>query len=169
MNKLSIGVRVASAADAEAVSRLLARSYPVLMAPAYEASVLAAALPLMTRANPALLSSGSYYVTETADGEIVGCGGWTAEQPGSGAITAETGHIRHFATDPAWLRRGIGGRLLARSIDEARNAGIRQLDCFSSLNAVPFYAGAGFAMVAPVEVPLTDRVRLPSALMRRAI
>lgn len=54
-----IVVRVATPADEPAVNALLAASYPALMRESYEAAVLAAALPMITQANPALLSSGT--------------------------------------------------------------------------------------------------------------
>lgn len=74
-------LRTADPSDALAVTALLERAYPTLMAAFYDADVLAVALPAMSKANPALLASRTYYVVE--DGEqIIGCGGWTAEKPG---------------------------------------------------------------------------------------
>lgn len=167
MNKLS--TRVADPSDVARVTLLLKRSYPALMGPAYSPEILAAALPLMTRANPALLACGTYYVAETRNGAIVGSGGWTREQPGTGAREAAGGHIRHFAADPGYPRRGIGRTLIERSIGEASAAGIVRLDCFSSLNAVPFYAAFGFETLALIDVRLTEAVALPSAHMRRVL
>ncbi|MEI9900547.1 MAG: hypothetical protein WDN31_10975 [Hyphomicrobium sp.] len=63
----------------------------------------------------------------------------------------------------AATRHGAGAHPAAQA------AGMRQLDCFASLNAVPFYAASGFLTVGPVEVPLAGAVRLPSALMRPAL
>jgi hypothetical protein len=40
----------------------------------------------MTKANPKLLASGTFYVAQSLHGEIVGCGGWTREQPGTGEV-----------------------------------------------------------------------------------
>jgi len=53
-------VRTASLEDAEAVSALLQASYPSLMALGYDPVLFARALPLLTKANPALLSSGTW-------------------------------------------------------------------------------------------------------------
>lgn len=57
-------VRAAKPGDAEAVRTLLRASYPKLMASSYDEEVLAPALELMTRANPSLLRSGTYYLAE---------------------------------------------------------------------------------------------------------
>lgn len=160
-------IRVATPDDAAAVGELLASSYPVLMASAYEEKALAPALELMTRANPVLLSSGRFYVAATPAGLLVGCGGWSLEQPGTGTLEAGVGHLRHFATHPAWVGRGVG-RAIYRSCEVAAlSAGVLALECYSSLNAVPFYAALGFGRVRDVAVELRPGVVLPSVVMRR--
>lgn len=161
-------LRSATAEDAPQITALLQRSYPVLMASAYETTVLAAALPLMTRANPALLATGTYYVVET-QGKIVGAGGWTREKPGGGGFDGETGHIRHFATEPDHLRQGIGRALVERCLADARDAGLSQMECFASLNAVAFYAASGFEALGPLEIRIGGTVPLPSLHMRRPL
>jgi GNAT superfamily N-acetyltransferase len=128
-------IRVATPEDAAAVGELLAACYPVLMRDSYEPAVLAAALPMMTRAHPGLLASGTYHVAEAPDGRLVGCGGWTPERPDIGAIEPGVAHIRHFATHPDWIGRGVGRAICDRCISEARNFGASRLECFSSLNA----------------------------------
>ena len=99
-------VKVARPDDAAGVERVLRASYP-LMAAAYEAALLTCALPVMTRASPRLLAGGSYFVAEMAK-LVVGCGGWSHEKPGTSLVEPGVGHIRHFATDAAWVGRGIG-------------------------------------------------------------
>jgi GNAT superfamily N-acetyltransferase len=162
-------LRVAGPADAEAVTALLRASYPALLASAYEADVLAATLPLMTTANPKLLASGTYYVADVDGGSLAGCGGWTPEKPGSGEIAPGVGHIRHFATHPAWTRRGIASALLVRCIEEAKARGIATLEAFATLSAEEFYRAHGFVPIGPIDVPMTPEIILPSLWMRRAL
>jgi GNAT superfamily N-acetyltransferase len=137
----SIAVRVACPQDGAAVEAVLGASYPDLMAAGYSADVLARALPLMVRANPALLCSGSYYVAEAHDGTVVGCGGWTSERPGAAGapIDPTLGHIRHFATHPEWTRRGVARALLRRCLTDARAKGVRRFECY--LNAAAALLG----------------------------
>jgi N-acetylglutamate synthase-like GNAT family acetyltransferase len=160
-------IRRAESADFAGVDALLQASYPVLMAASYEPSVLASTLPLMVRANPRLLASGTYYVAESNQGMIVGCGGWTAQPPGSEVSTPGIAHLRHFGTHPDWLRRGIGRLIYERCEIDARNAGISQFECNASLNGEPFYAALGFERIALVDVPMGGDVLMPGAHMRR--
>ena len=160
--------RVARPEDHAAVSDLLSRSYPVLMAPAYPADLLAQALPVMTRANPALLASGHYAVIESEDGTFAVCGGWSRERPGSGEVTPGLAHIRHFAIDPAYLRRGLGRRLYDWCAHAARGEDMTAFECHSSLNAEPFYCALGFARVGTLNIDFGP-CALPAIVMTRKI
>lgn len=162
-------IRTARPEDAEAVTGLLEACYPTLFAAGYEPQILSPALPRMTKANPRLLASGNFFVAENESGAIVGCGGWSKEQPGSNDHHESEGHIRHFATHPDWLRRGIARAIIDRSIDQARAAGISRLECYSSLVAVRFYEAVGFEVIGPWTVELGPGVTLPGCLMRREI
>lgn len=169
MEKTGFTIRVAMPEDEAAVSALLAASYSVLMRPDYDKAILAAALPKMTRANPALLSSGSYYLAEMEGGGLVGCGGWTGERPGDGEVVPDLGHIRHFATHPDWTRCGIGQAIYTTCEAAARRAGLRRLQCYASLNGEGFYAALGFRAVREMAVPMGQGLRFPSILMEREI
>ncbi len=163
-----IQVRVAGIEDVAAVNFILRESYTALMADAYQPALLEEALPMMVRANPRLLASGTYYLAE-ADGEPAGCGGWTFDEPGTGTLEPGTAHIRHFGVRPSWIAKGIGRRLYMRCEADARAAGARRFVCFSSLNGEPFYRALGFERQARIEVPMGPTVRLPSILMSRPI
>jgi N-acetylglutamate synthase-like GNAT family acetyltransferase len=164
---VAFSVRVATPDDGAAVSALLEASYSVLLPSHYEPALLAVALPLMTRANFALLACGTYYVAETPDGRAVGCGGWTMERPGSGDVANGLAHIRHFATDPSWIGKGVGRALLSRSIRDAEARAVHTLECYSTLNAEKFYGSAGFTRIRAVEVPFTPEIRFPAIHMTR--
>lgn len=169
MPQTGYSIRQANPGDRAGVTELLRASYPTLMGPAYDAAKLRPALTLMTRANPKLLSSGTFYVAEAADGSIVGCGGWSRERPGGGVEAEAVGHIRHFGTHPEWTRRGIGQAIFRRCEAAARDAGIRELECYASLNAERFYAALGFERVKSIDVELSPDVSLTGCLMRYRI
>lgn len=161
-------IRSTHSNDAAAVGHLLERAYPLLMAPSYEAHVLARALPTMTTAKPDLLASGTYYVAENA-GRIVGCGGWTSGQPGSGRLEDGLAHLRHFATDPAVVRQGIGRAIFARCAADAALRGAARFRVFASLNAEPFYRSLGLGRLDVIAIPIGPDATLPVVLMEGAI
>jgi GNAT superfamily N-acetyltransferase len=148
---------------------LLAASYSSLLSASYSSDLLRRALPYLAIANPKLLACGTYYVAECASGDLVGCGGWTMEQPGSGQIIEREAHLRHFAIDPGWVRRGIGASLLDRSCGDARSHGVRKLYCLSTLNAEPFYRAGGFEAIGPIGVEVGPNLTFPGILMTREL
>jgi len=158
-------IRTAEPSDEAGVEALLAVSYADLMADRYEPALLERVLPLITRANPALLESGTWFVAESSDGAIIGCGGWTPERPDSGEVETTLGHVRHFATDPGWTGRGIGRAIHNRSCEQAIAAGIERFICYASLNALDFYAALGFRSIRRIDVPIAADLRFPAMLM----
>jgi len=162
------GVRVAEPGDRAAIDTLLEASYPVLMAGAYDAAVLEVTLPLMTRANPVLLSSGTFYVAVVGGECVVGGGGWSRERPGSGAVVPGEGHIRHFGTHPNWTGRGVGRAIYERCASDACAAGIERFECYASLNAEAFYAAMGFTRRERTHVRMGS-LSLPVIAMERRL
>ncbi|MEM7439587.1 MAG: GNAT family N-acetyltransferase [Pseudomonadota bacterium] len=156
-------VRLSKPDDFDAVDALLRRVYPKLLKEDYAPSVRVLVLPRISRAQPALLASGSYYVAEL-NGEIVGAGGWTLDRRDH-----RVGHIRHLVTSDRHLRRGIGTALIAESLDHATRVGVRRMICWSTFTAVPFYASQGFRRLREIVVPLDRAVSFPAVEMERGL
>jgi len=166
---LCVQLRIASMEDSDSVTSLLRMSYPALLSGAYADSILAAALPAMTVAQPALLVSGTYYVAETAKGTLIACGGWTKERPGDGEILADLAHIRHFGVHPEWTRQGVGRALYRRCRDDAKAAGVTAFECYASINSESFYAALGFKRDRIINVEIPGGITLPSVRMMATI
>ncbi len=164
---MALSIRIATPEDAPAVDALLKRSYGRLLREDYPAEILIAALPLMTRSNPRLLASGTYFAVEDETGQLIGAGGWTPWAPGNMADTPGLGHIRHVATDDRAVRRGVGRMILQRCIDEAKAAGLERLEALSTLTAASFYEAMGFEDIEPVAVAMGPDVLFPSIRMLR--
>lgn len=158
-------LRVARQEDEVALAALLGASYAQLLAPDYDAKILARALPAMSSVQPLLLASGSYYVAEH-DGAIAACGGWTREAPRTGEISDGVGHVRHFATHPCFTRRGAASLLLEHCIDEAARAGVNRLYAMSTRTAVKFYAAHGFVPIGAKSARFPGGIKFPGVEMR---
>ena len=162
-----MSLRPTTASDHKLISNLLAATYPVLMRVGYHDDLLRKALPIMTKANPALLSSGTFYVSQGARGQSLGCGGWTFERPGRGEVEPGLAHIRHFATHPERTSRGVGRSIYEHCERTARLAGVERFECYSSLNAEGFYRSLGFKVVEHFDVRLGPDLSFPSVRMMR--
>ncbi|NHB78274.1 GNAT family N-acetyltransferase [Rhodobacter calidifons] len=157
----TLSLRRAVPADLAGIDRLLGRSYPRLLAPDYPPSTLVLAVPRFARAQPALLASGRYFVAEDPQGRILAAGGWSRRDPGGGALSETTGHVRHVATDPQAVRQGLGRMVMARVFEDAKAAGVTRLNCLSTRTAVPFYRALGFRAVQPLDLVLGPGITFP--------
>ncbi len=164
-----ITLRATNAGDLPAIDALLAASYPTLLKPDYPPSVLVTCLPLITRAQPGLLRSGSYYLAEDAEGRAIAAGGWTHSAPQGGVGPRDVGHIRHVVTHPDATRRGLARAILQRCFAAARNSGIRWMMCQSTRTAEPFYSAMGFQRRGEIEIMLRPGIGFPAVEMIRAL
>ncbi len=165
----ALTLRATTRADLTRIDALLSRTYPALLKHDYPPSLLVTAIPLISRAQPALVASGRYFAVLTPDDEIVGAGGVTISAPPGRPARRGVGHIRHVVTDHRRTRQGIGRALMEHIFATAKDDGMSTLECLSTLTAVPFYAACGFSRVAPVTVPLRPGIDFPVILMQRSI
>lgn len=160
-------IRPGRAEDIAPLDALLARSYPRLLAADYPPSVLVTAIPRISKAQPRLVTSGTYFVALRGD-VLIGGGGWTRALPGDGgAGEPGTGHIRHFATDVNALRSGVGRALMDRVLEDALGQDVRRMECFSTRTAVAFYRACGFDVLQEVDIDLAPGITFPALHMLR--
>ncbi len=164
-----MNLRAAILEDAPATSALLKAAYAVLMPDGHDDPVMAAALPMMSRANPALLASGTYYLAETGCGQLVGAGGWTEGRPENGKTQPGLAHIRHFAVHPDWTGHGIGRALYEKCSKEARAIGSQRFNCYATHYAQGFYKALGFRSVRQLEVRMGPDLIFPAVLMKASL
>ena len=163
---MTYSVRVSAPSDADAVSSVLAASYSTLLTSHYEKTLLDRALPFMTKANPKLLASGTYYLAQSLHGGIVGCGGWTPEHPETGDVLKGEAHIRHFATRPDWTRMGVAQSIMERCCIDSKAQGIDKLLCYATLAAESFYRASGFKPIASLDVLMGANMPFKTVMMQ---
>ena len=164
----ALRIDLARPSDLAETDALFARSYPVLLKPDYPPSVLVTALPIISRAQPKLLASGTFYVARL-DGAIVGAGGWTPGAPGGARSQRAVGHIRHVVTDHDHTRRGIGRAIMSKIFATAAAARMSELHCQATITAVPFYRSVGFLDLREIVVPLRPGIEFPAVAMTRSL
>lgn len=116
-----------------------------------------------------LIQSSKYYVALNSPTQIIACGGWSREQPGSGAIIPNTAHIRQFATHPDFFNKGAARKIFEKCVEHAKSDGFGKLECYSSLCAVSFYQSVGMEIVQETTIRMGNQALLPVVLMRMDI
>lgn len=164
-----ITLKITEQANETAINELHRASFSSLLSSRYDKNILEQIVPIVSKVSPALLNSGSYYMALNQSGEIVGCGGWTHEKPGTNDIVAGLAHIRHFSTHPNWINQGIGRKIYNQCKKEARQAGINKLSCYSTMGAENFYKALGFMTIKTFELAMGEGLNFPTILMEADI
>jgi GNAT superfamily N-acetyltransferase len=170
---VSPSIRLATPEDIEALSTLMARAIAELQKGFLRPDQIAASATMMGL-DRQLVADGTYFIAEL-DGQIAGCGGWSAratlyggsQSPGRDArlLDPATGpaRVRAMYTEPAFARRGVGRAILAACEAAARAAGFTRVELMATLSGEPLYRAAGFA---PIEAILDDNGAVPVPLVR---
>jgi len=75
------------------------------------------------------------------------------------------GHIGRMAVLQAWRGQGVGGAILERLIEVARERGDREIELFAQTHAIPFYRRYGFVENGEV----FEEAGIPHQAMRRML
>ncbi|MBT5072836.1 MAG: GNAT family N-acetyltransferase [Kordiimonadaceae bacterium] len=162
-------IKIATPVDVAAINSVLDASFSSLLTSIYDDVSLAQILPKITQVNPDLLSSGTYYIALNKNEEIVGCGGWTHQRPGTTDRTDGQAHIRHFATHPEYVGYGVARALYNHCVTEAKNENVSEFECYSTLNAEFFYKALGFKSIKLFDLNMGGDLTFPSILMQADI
>lgn len=109
----------------------------------------------------------SYAAMLAAGGGVVAMQGEAIA--GYAMLDADKQEVDAVFVDPARAGLGIGKRLLAALEQLARGRGIARLHLSASLNAVPFYAAAGFTALREQAYAHPSGISLASVAMEKAL
>jgi GNAT superfamily N-acetyltransferase len=127
-----------------------------------------------------LIEDGTYFVVETLDGDVAGCGGWSRRgtmygnnhSPGRDAQlldpAVDAARVRAMYTNPAYARRGVGRLVLELCEAAAAAEGFTRLELVGTLAGEPLYANYGFVPLERLDASLTD-VPVPCVRMAKPI
>lgn len=173
-------LRLARLDEAAAIDALMKASTADLFPMFYDAAQTAASVRHIASVDRTLIEDGTYFVLE-ADGELVGCGGWSRRDKlytGSGDA-ADDARILDPATEPArvramfvrsdWTRRGLGTRILEACEAAARTERYRTLALVATRAGLPLYERYGFQVTQPRDVTMPDGTTIPCAAMEKPI
>ncbi len=177
-------VRQAVADDIPALQSLIRQSVMGLQAADYTSEQLELAVELVFGVDTQLIEDGTYFVAEAEVGEgrvLAGCGGWSKRKTLYGSDhcagredalldpNCEAAKIRAFFVHPAWVRRGVGSRILEVCEAAAEAAGFRRLEMGATLTGVPLYLARGYLEGERRQVPLQRGLSLPIIHMEKQL
>jgi GNAT superfamily N-acetyltransferase len=174
-------LRTATAADLEAIRRLIAASVRGLQHE-YSEGQREQALASVFTPDTQLIADQTYFVLDAWDGTLAGCGGWSCRKTLYGGDhhhqsrdaawldpATEAAKIRAFFVHPRWARRGLGTRLLKACERAAWDAGFRRCEMGATLSGVPLYERYGYRRTAKILVDLPGGERLPVVRMEKVL
>jgi GNAT superfamily N-acetyltransferase len=174
-------IRLATTADEPALRAMIPRSARALSHGYYTAAQAEAAITHIFGLDTTLLSDGTYFVVESPEGALAGCGGWSrrrtlyggnqhkaAEDPLLDPAT-DAARIRAFFVSPEHARRGVGALLLTECVRAAGAAGFQRLELMATLPGVPLYEASGFRAMEAVTETVPGPVDIPFVRMERLL
>lgn len=163
-----IQIRPATVADIPALNALIEASVRGLQGNDYTSAEIEAALGHALGLDSQLIADGTYFVAESAEGSVVGCGGWSyrttlcgsdqlpGREPASLSPAIDPAKIRAIYVHPAWARRGLGSLILAQCERRAQEAGFQRLEMGSTLTGVPLYSLCGYREQERISIALPN-------------
>lgn len=166
--------------DVPILKELIPKSARGLSQDYYTPAQIESAIKYIFGVDTQLIADGTYYTAE-ADGQIVGCGGWSKRKTLFGGDQmkdaqdsrldpkTDAGRIRAFFIDPQWARRGIGRRIIETCEAAAKADGFSKMELAATRPGEPLYAALGYAVTKRVDQPMPDGNTLPIAYMQKQL
>lgn len=175
----AITIRTAEPADAPALRLLHRASLWGLGVFDYSLTEIESIVRHVQTLDPALLSSGRYYIAHLA-GEIAGSGGWSddayvhpvvrpANANGPEPSDTPSAKMRAFFVSPKFARHGIGRSIMAHAETAAHAAGFGTAEVLATLTGVRLCARIGYRSLRRVRVPLADGTQLDFVHMTKVL
>lgn len=177
---MEISIRVAVMEDVPVLKELIPLSARELSSGYYTPEQVESAIKYIFGVDTQLIMDKTYYIAE-ADGEVVGCGGWSKRKTMFGGDQMkgesdpmldpkeEAGRIRAFFIHPDWARKGIGRRIIQACEDAAKADGFGKMELVATLPGEPLYAVMGYEVYERIDIPMGDGVTLPAARMKKLL
>jgi len=172
-------IRLARLDDIPALDVLIPLSVRELQVDDYNEAQREAAIGPVFGVDRQLIEDQTYFVAETPNGHIIGCGGWSKRQTKCGSSAGRTepdplinpltdaARIRAFFIHPNWARRGIDRAILVACEDALRAAGFTRAEISATLTGEPLYVAGGNHVTERFDIPLANGMPLPCVRLAR--
>ena len=177
---MSFVIRKAKPDDRQAIENLIAESVRGLSRDDYDARQIELSIRTVFGVDTELIADETYFVVETEDGTLAGCGGWSRRKTLYGASRysasrdsellnpeRDAAKIRAFFIHPDFARKGVGTLILEACEREARASGFKSAEMMATLPGVKLYAARGYAGNEEVKVPVGENIDIICIKMRK--
>lgn len=172
--------RIASLDDLPALHALMGRAIEALQQDFLSPEQVRASHKVMGL-DSQLVRDCTYFLVER-EGEIAGCGGWSwratlfggddsviEREPAPLDPARDAARIRAMYTDPAFVRQGVGRRILALCEQAAVDHGFRRAEMMATLSGVPLYRACGYAPIEEASAGPIEGVTVPLVRMGKPL
>jgi len=177
---MSFTIRKATLDDQPAIADLIAESVRGLSRDDYDARQIELSIKTVFGVDTELIADETYFVAESEDGKLAGCGGWSKRKTLYGASRYEQSRdsellnpeldaakIRAFFIHPAFARQGIGTMILEACEREAKAHGFKSAEMMATLPGVKLYAARGYEGSEEMKVPIGENIDIICVKMRK--
>ena len=179
---MSFVIRKANTGDQPAIEKLIAESVRGLSRDDYDARQIELSIKTVFGVDTELIADETYFIAESEDGRLAGCGGWSKRKTLYGASRYEhsrdselldpqidAAKIRAFFIHPEFARRGVGSLILEVCEREARAHGFKRAEMMATLPGVKLYAARGYTGDEEVTVPVGENIDIICIKMRKSL
>lgn len=175
-------IRKAVSEDRTEIEKLIAESVRGLSREDYDARQIELSIKTVFGVDTELIADGTYFIAETEDGKLAGCGGWSKRKTLYGASVyshsrdsnlldpeSDAAKIRAFFIHPDFARKGLGTKILEMCEREAVAHGFRSAEMMATLPGVKLYAVRGYSCDEEVKVPLGENLDIICIKMKKEL
>jgi GNAT superfamily N-acetyltransferase len=171
--------RLATPADLPALQQLMTTAIRQLL-PQFLSSAQVEASFAVMGVDSQLIADGTYFVLEE-NGVLVGCGGWSRRATLFGHNhtagrdarlldpAAEPARVRAMYTAPAFVRRGVGRKILALCEAAAAGEGFTAVELGATAGGAPLYKACGYREIERLDVETPGGVTVPITRMGKPL
>ena len=171
--------RLASPDDVPALTELMNAAITELQRDFLDGAQIESSRAIMNL-DTELIEDGTYFVIETTDDKLAGCGGWSRKRDlaGHDGSKGRSGRLLDPAVDPAevramythpeFARRGVGRLILELCESAAAQEGFSRLELMATISGYPLYLAYGFEPIARVD-DSTGGAAVPLVKMTKTI
>ncbi|MCP5504210.1 MAG: GNAT family N-acetyltransferase [Chlamydiales bacterium] len=176
---MNFKIRIAELNELDSIENLMKRSMNALGMGHYSKEQVASCCQFVCVPDQQLIKDKTFFVVESADGTLIGCGGWSFRKklyagPDNNHQLdnrldplSDSARIRAMFVDPDYSGKGIGSLILDHSEKAAKDYGFTKGSLGSTVSGLSFYKAKGWKETSEEKAVLPDGVSIRVVQMEK--